>query len=125
MTPATISLGALLLAILLSCFARVNIGVLALLLAWVVGVGFGGMTLKQVAAGFPIELFLTMVGVTLLFTQARLNGLLLGNGTEDASAIKAKMQEIMTAKVGIFRRGQAPEERAPGAVIDDLLRTAP
>ena len=76
MTPATISLGALLLAILLSCFARVNIGVLALLLAWVVGAGFAGMTLKQVASGFPIELFLTMLGVTLLFTQAKLNGTL-------------------------------------------------
>ena len=28
------------------------------------------------------------------------------------------------AAARIFRRGQAPEERAPGAVIDDLLRTA-
>jgi len=76
MTPATISLAALLAAILLSCFARVNIGILALLLAWVVGVGAAGMTLKQVASGFPIELFLTMTGVTLLFTQARINGTL-------------------------------------------------
>ncbi|MBK7926537.1 MAG: C4-dicarboxylate ABC transporter [Bryobacterales bacterium] len=76
MTPATISLAALLAAILLSCFARVNIGILALLLAWAVGVGAAGMTLKQVASGFPIELFLTMTGVTLLFTQARINGTL-------------------------------------------------
>jgi fumarate reductase flavoprotein subunit len=38
--------------------------------------------------------------------QAKLNGILLGNGTEDASEIKARMQEIMTAKVGIFRRGE-------------------
>lgn len=76
MTPATISLGALLLAILLSCFARVNIGVLALLLAWIVGAAVAGLNLKQVAAGFPIELFLTMLGVTLLFAQAKLNGTL-------------------------------------------------
>lgn len=39
-------------------------------------------------------------------TSARLNGLLLGHGTEDASALKQRMQEIMTAKVGIFRRGE-------------------
>jgi fumarate reductase flavoprotein subunit len=37
--------------------------------------------------------------------QAKLSGLLIGGGTEDASAIKARMQEIMTAKVGIFRSG--------------------
>ncbi|MCC7234010.1 MAG: hypothetical protein IT163_01825 [Bryobacterales bacterium] len=76
MTPATTSLLALLIAILLSCFARVNIGILALLLAWLVGTASAGMTMKQVAAGFPVELFLTIAGVTLLFTQARLNGTL-------------------------------------------------
>jgi len=76
MTPASISLLALFVAILLSCLARVNIGIVALLLAWIVGTAFAGMTLAQVAAGFPVELFLTMVGVTLLFSQAKLNGTL-------------------------------------------------
>jgi fumarate reductase flavoprotein subunit len=38
--------------------------------------------------------------------QAHLSGLLTGSGTEDAAALKASMQEIMTAKVGIFRRGE-------------------
>src|SRR5271165_5520665 len=37
--------------------------------------------------------------------QGKLDTLLAGHGTEDASAIKARMQEVMTAKVGIFRRG--------------------
>jgi fumarate reductase flavoprotein subunit len=37
--------------------------------------------------------------------QAKLDAILLGSGTEDAGAIKARMQEIMTAKVGIFRSG--------------------
>ncbi len=37
--------------------------------------------------------------------QLRLDTLIDGRGTEDAAAIKAKMQELMTAKVGIFRRG--------------------
>jgi len=50
-------------------------------------------------------------------TQARLNGFLLGNGTEDPSAIKARMQEIMTAKVGIFRRGKDLEE-----AVDELQK---
>jgi len=37
--------------------------------------------------------------------QAKLDQLVSGNGTEDASALRVAMQEIMTAKVGIFRTG--------------------
>jgi fumarate reductase flavoprotein subunit len=37
--------------------------------------------------------------------QAKLDGLVSGNGTEDASALRVAMQQIMTAKVGIFRTG--------------------
>src|SRR5512134_3262935 len=49
--------------------------------------------------------------------QAKLNGILLGRGTEDPSAIKARMQEIMTAKVGIFRRGEDLE-----SAVDELQK---
>ena len=42
--------------------------------------------------------------------SARLQGLLTGGGTEDASAIKARMQEVMTDKVGIFRSGKDLEQ---------------
>jgi fumarate reductase flavoprotein subunit len=38
--------------------------------------------------------------------KAKLDGLLLSRGTESAPALRARMQEIMTAKVGIFRRGE-------------------
>jgi fumarate reductase flavoprotein subunit len=37
--------------------------------------------------------------------QAKLDRLLTGGGTEDPSAIRMGMQQIMTAKVGIFRTG--------------------
>ena len=37
--------------------------------------------------------------------QAKLDWLVSGNGSEDASALRVAMQEIMTAKVGIFRTG--------------------
>ena len=37
--------------------------------------------------------------------QAKLDQLVSGRGTEDASALRVAMQEIMTAKVGIFRTG--------------------
>jgi di/tricarboxylate transporter len=76
MSLAWLSLGALFVAIIVSCFTRLNVGVLAIAFAWLVGVYFAGMRLEDVLAGFPIQLFLTLVGVTLLFTQAHLNGTL-------------------------------------------------
>jgi di/tricarboxylate transporter len=76
MNLAYISLAALVIAILVSCFTELNVGILSLALAWIVGVYLGGMTLNQVIAGFPVALFLTLAGVTLLFAQAQLNGTL-------------------------------------------------
>ncbi len=76
MNLAWLSLAALLTAIIVSCFSRMNVGVLAVAFAWIVGVYFGGMPLGEIVGGFPIQLFLTLVGVTLLFTQAQLNGTL-------------------------------------------------
>jgi di/tricarboxylate transporter len=76
MSLAWLSLGALFVAIVVSCFTRLNVGVLAIAFAWVVGVYFGGMRLDEVLSGFPTQLFLTLAGVTLLFTQAQLNGTL-------------------------------------------------
>jgi Na+/H+ antiporter NhaD/arsenite permease-like protein len=73
---AWFSLGALVVAMILSCTTQLNIGVLAVALAWVVGVYIGGMRLEEVVSGFPVQLFLTLAGVTLLFTQAQLNGTL-------------------------------------------------
>jgi di/tricarboxylate transporter len=80
---AALSLAALVVALAVSCVSQINIGVLAIVLAWVVGVYFGGMRLEQVLAGFPVSLFLTLVGVTLLFAQAQ------GNGTLDRVAQRA------------------------------------
>jgi di/tricarboxylate transporter len=71
-----VTLGALALAVVLSCTSRLNVGLLALALAWVIGVYVGDLPLREVTAGFPIDLFLTLAGVTLLFAQAHVNGTL-------------------------------------------------
>jgi di/tricarboxylate transporter len=73
---AWISVAALVLAVTLSCTTTLNIGVVALALALLVGVGLGDMTPAQVVAGFPSALFVTLVGVTLLFAIADVNGTL-------------------------------------------------
>jgi di/tricarboxylate transporter len=76
MTAAEWSVLALVAAIAASCVTKWNIGVLAMVLAWAVGSLAAGMSAAQVAAGFPAQLFLTLAGVTLLFTQAQVNGTL-------------------------------------------------
>ncbi|MEZ5286962.1 MAG: SLC13 family permease [Vicinamibacterales bacterium] len=83
MSLAWISLIALVAAITLSMVTQVNVGVVALSLAWIVGVYLGGMPLGTVVGSFPIQLFLTLVGVTLLF------GMAAGNGTLGRLAARA------------------------------------
>jgi len=75
MSLAAISLSALVIALVISCFSEVNIGILAIVFAWIVGY-IGGMKVEQVVAGFPTALFLTLVALTLLFAQAQVNGTL-------------------------------------------------
>jgi di/tricarboxylate transporter len=76
MNLGVISLIALGVAVTLSCFTQLNVGLLAISFAWVIGVYLGGMTVREVASGFPVDLFLTLAGVSLLFAQARVNGTL-------------------------------------------------
>jgi di/tricarboxylate transporter len=73
---AGISLGALALAVALSCTTRLNVGLLSIALAWIIGVYLGGLPLREITAGFPVDLFLTLAGITLLFSQAHVNGTL-------------------------------------------------
>ena len=99
-----ISLAALLVTIVLSCTTTVNPGFLAIVFAWVIGVYMGRppIGLKGVVAGFPTELFLTLVGVTLLFAAAQ------GNGTLDrvAQAGRAGLPGKRRAdSPGVFRPG--------------------
>ena len=76
MNPAILSLVALLVAIAISMATKLNVGVLAMAFAWLIGVYVADFRPEQVAAGFPSSLFLTLTGVTLLFALAESNGTL-------------------------------------------------
>lgn len=76
MTPGPTSLVALGIAIVLSCTSRINVGVLAIAFAWVIGVYQAGYKPDVVMAGFPVTLFMMLAGVTLLFALAETNGTL-------------------------------------------------
>jgi len=76
MNLAWISLAALIFAITLSMVTSVNVGVVSLAMAWIVGVYMGGMPIAKVIGNFPIDLLLNLVGITLLFGMANNNGTL-------------------------------------------------
>ena len=76
MDLALISVGALAIAVTLSMVTTINVGVVCLAFAWIVGVHLGGMSVATVLEGFPTSLFITLVGVTLFFSMARGNGTL-------------------------------------------------
>jgi di/tricarboxylate transporter len=76
MNLAWISIAALVVAVALSCTTVVNVGLLAMALALLVGVYLGGMTPDAVLAGFPVSLLVTLLGITLLFSIAECNGTL-------------------------------------------------
>ncbi len=73
MTGAIASLLALLSAIVLSMVSRINVGLIAIAAAWIIGVYVVGLKPDAVLAGFPSNLFLTLAGVTLLFSIAEVN----------------------------------------------------
>jgi Na+/H+ antiporter NhaD/arsenite permease-like protein len=75
-SPAVASLIGLLVAIALSLTSRINVGVVAVVFAWLIGTTLAGLKPDQVAAGFPSSLFLTLTGVSLLFALAETNGTL-------------------------------------------------
>ena len=76
MSAALASLLALLCAIALSFGTRVNVGLAAIALAFVLGLLVPGTKPDAVAAAFPASLFLTLLGVTLLFASSEANGTL-------------------------------------------------
>ena len=76
MNLAWVSIAALVLAVGLSCTTAINVGVLAMAMAWLVGVYLGGMSVATVLEGYPTTLLVTLIGVTLLFSVADCNGTL-------------------------------------------------
>jgi di/tricarboxylate transporter len=113
MSLGYVTLVALAVAIVVSCISRLNVGLLAMALAWVIGVYVGDLPLRDVTAGFPIDLFLTLSGVTLLFAQAHVNG------TLDIVAHNA--MRLCRGRVGVvpimyFALGAALASAGPGNI---------
>jgi hypothetical protein len=111
-TPAAWSLLALLAAIVLSFSSRVNVGLVALPLAWLVGVYVAHFKVEAVAAGFPASLFLTLAGVTLLFALAEVNGTLAAMAQRAVRLCHGNARLLPAAAFG----GLRARSLGPGAV---------
>jgi len=75
-SAAAWSLAALIAAIALSMTTRINVGVVSIVFAWLVGVYAARLPVDTVIRGFPSGLFLTLTGMSLLFAAAETNGTL-------------------------------------------------
>jgi fumarate reductase flavoprotein subunit len=72
----------------------------------------GGMIVGEFIADFcdrhenHVQLSTGLIHDFLAREQAKLDALIDGNGKEEANTIRGQMQDLMTAKVGIFRTGE-------------------
>ena len=74
MSPEIISIAALIVIFAIATAVPVHMGALALVAAFVVGTSVAGESTGTIIGGFPGDLFLILVGVTLLFAIAKDNG---------------------------------------------------
>jgi len=118
MSIAIMTLLALLAAIVLSMVSRHNIGLLAIGMAWIIGVYAAGGKPDAVMAGFPVDLFLTLAGVSFLFAIAELNGTfpvlaqrLMGGSAHSRAAVP----------LSFFASAMAVSAVGPGAIASTAL----
>ncbi|MGC7098389.1 SLC13 family permease [Amycolatopsis lurida] len=112
MSIQLITVAALALVFLIATVLPVHMGALAFVAAFVVGTAFAGESTDDIAAGFPGDLFVILVGVTLLFAIAK------GNGTVDwlvHAAVRAVRGRIMLIPWVMF--GVTAALTAVGAVV--------
>ncbi|TQM11591.1 SLC13 family permease [Pseudonocardia kunmingensis] len=74
MSPELISIYVLVAMFVIASWLPVNLGVLALAAAYLVGGLVGGLSPDDIFGGFPSKLFVLLVGVTYLFAIAQTNG---------------------------------------------------
>ena len=113
MTPAVLSLIALVVAIVLSMTSRINVGWLALAFAWAIGVYRAGMSADAVMSGFPVSLFVTLTGVTLLFAIAETNGTL---ATLAGGVVRVARDNVRVVPLVFFIAACALSSVGPGAI---------
>ncbi len=116
MTPQLISIYALVAMFVVATLWPINMGVLAFVGAFLVGTLFAGQASKDIIAGFPGGLFLTLVGITWLFALAQNNGTIDWLVRLAVRAVKGRMAAIPWIMFGISALLTSVGAVSPGAV---------
>ncbi|WP_295042273.1 SLC13 family permease [uncultured Paracoccus sp.] len=116
MTPHLISIYALALMFVIATIWPINMGVLAFVGAFLVGTLLAAQTTKDIIAGFPGGLFLTLVGITWLFALAQNNGTIDWLVRMAVRAVKGRIGAIPWIMFGISAMLTAVGAVSPGAV---------
>src|SRR5215213_1926681 len=74
MSPQIAAILGLVVMFVVATALPVNMGALAFAMAFLVGTLFVGLSAERIIAGFPGDLFVTLVGITYLFAIAERNG---------------------------------------------------
>jgi Na+/H+ antiporter NhaD/arsenite permease-like protein len=118
-----ISLIALLIAILVSCFfSSLNIGALALGLALVVGAWFGHLKIDAILKGYPTSLLILLAGTTYLFSIAATNGTL---DKVARYAVKAVRGRAAVLPIVLFFLAFVMSAIGPGQITTSALLSGP
>ncbi len=117
MSVPVISLIALLIAILISCFTPLNIGTLSIGLALIIGY-FGNVKISAIVQGYPTSLLILLAGTTYLFSIAQTNGTL-----EKLSryAVKAVRGRAALLPIVLFLVAFALSALGPGQITTSAL----
>lgn len=116
MTPQLISIYALVAMFVVATLWPINMGVLAFVGAFLVGTLFAGQASKDIIAGFPGGLFLTLVGITWLFALAQNNGTIDWLVRLAVRAVKGRIAAIPWIMFGISALLTSVGAVSPGAV---------
>ena len=120
MTPHLISIYALVLMFVIATIWPINMGVLAFVGAFLVGTLLAAQTTKDIIAGFPGGLFLTLVGITWLFALAQNNGTIDWLVRLAVRSVGGRIADDLCRQLLCQRGGGGDPVHGPGrAAVDD------
>lgn len=96
-TAALASIIALGIIVLISCFKEMNVGILGIAAGLLVGIMFSGLKVAAVFKGWPVGLFMILIGVTFMFSCAQVNGTM-----EKFSAYAVRLAKGNTALIPVI-----------------------
>src|SRR5512139_2021915 len=119
---AELSLIALAVAVVVGIVRNVNVGPLSLAIALVIGYYIGGVKIRDLIAGYPVNVFLMLAGITYLFAIANINGTL----TKLTNyAVKGVRGNVALIPIILFLVAFGLSSLGPGAITICALMAAP